>query len=124
MTIVGDGLLVVVVVVVVLEVLVLVLAALVAVAGNCSVQVGHPDVPCSSFARNLGFTFSKDMSLKKTTQTTCSEPHHYYIELRRISSIHQYLPIEATKTMVCTFVCIVQARLLQPSSFRLPPIHS
>ena len=45
--------------------------------------------------------FSENMLLDKHITTICQSD---YAEIRRISSVRQYLTVEATKTLVCAFV--------------------
>ena len=52
-------------------------------------------------ARNLSFMISDKMTLDKYISTVCRSA---YMKIRRISSIRQYLTVEATKTLVCAFV--------------------
>ena len=66
-----------------------------------SLTVGSIDIPFSSTARNLGFHFSRDMSISTHVQTVCRKA---YIDLRRISSIRHLLSEDATKTFLSAFV--------------------
>ena len=66
-----------------------------------SLTVGSTDIPFSSTARNLGFHFSKDMSISTHVQTVCRKA---YIDLRRISYIRHLLSEDATKTFLSAFV--------------------
>ena len=58
-------------------------------------------IPFATSARNLGFVISGDMSLDKHISNACRSES---VDIRRISSIRQYLAVEATKTLVCAFV--------------------
>ena len=66
-----------------------------------SIQVCDSKISFSSYARNLGFTMSSDMSLDKHVSLVCRSA---YFELHRISSIRQYLSIHITSTLICAFV--------------------
>ena len=55
----------------------------------------------SSSARNLGYIISEDMSLDAHISHICRSA---YIAIRQISSIRQYLTLQATKILVCAFV--------------------
>ena len=66
-----------------------------------SLPVGSADSPFTTCARNLGFMISDIMCLDKHTSKVCRSA---YVKIRRISSIRQYLTVEATKTLVCAFV--------------------
>ena len=66
-----------------------------------SVRVGHSDISFSSAARNLGAMFDSELALKEQVNKLCQLA---YLEIRRISSIQQYLSVEATKTVVSVLV--------------------
>jgi len=66
-----------------------------------SIHVGNADVLFSSSARNLGFIMSDTMSLETHITNICRSA---YIAIRQISTIRQFLTIEATKTLVCALV--------------------
>ena len=67
-----------------------------------SFHIGSADIPFRICARNLGFMVSDlSTSLDKHISSVCRSA---YLEIRRISSIHQYLTVEATKTLLCAFV--------------------
>ena len=66
-----------------------------------SIRVGSSDILFSPCARNLGFMLSDDLSLDKHISHICRSA---YLEIRKISSIRQYLTIQATKTLVSAFV--------------------
>ena len=66
-----------------------------------SLRVGSVNIPFATCARNLGLTISGNMSFDKHISIVCCSAH---VKIRRISSIRQYLTVEATKTLVCAFV--------------------
>ena len=49
----------------------------------------------------LGFMISDNLTLGKRSLTVCRSA---YVEIRHISSIRQYLTVEATQTLICAFV--------------------
>ena len=55
----------------------------------------------STTATNLGFHFADDMRIDAHVQDIC---HKVYIDIRRITSIHHILSIDATKTLLSAFV--------------------
>ena len=59
------------------------------------------DIPFTTCARNFGFMSSDHMTLNKHISAVCRSA---YVKIRRISSIHQYLHVEAIKTLVCAFI--------------------
>ena len=59
----------------------------------------------SSAAHNLCVIFDSEFALKEQVNKLCQLA---YLEIRRISSIWQYLSVEATKTL---FSCLVLSRL-------------
>ena len=66
-----------------------------------SITVGTSQIDFSTSARNLGYIITDDMSLNAHISHTCRTA---YIAIRQISTIRKYLTIEATKTLVCSFV--------------------
>jgi hypothetical protein len=66
-----------------------------------SIEVGSATIQFSSSARNLGFILSHDLSVEKHVTHVCRSA---YAALRQISSIRQYLSVDATKILVCAFV--------------------
>ena len=58
-----------------------------------SIHVGQSDISSSSAAHNLGVIFDSELALKKQVNKLCQLA---YLEIRRISSIQQYLSVEAT----------------------------
>ena len=52
-------------------------------------------------AKNLGVTLTNNLSMEKHVSNICRSA---YIEIQRISNIHHYLTIDATKTLLCAFV--------------------
>ena len=66
-----------------------------------SIMVCSSSVSFSSTARNLGFILSDDMTVDAHISHICRSA---YAALRQISSIRQYLTLEATKTLVCSLV--------------------
>ena len=63
-----------------------------------SLRVDIPFTPC---ARRLGFLISDNMTLDKHIWTVCCSA---YVKINHISSIRQYLSVEASKTLVCVIV--------------------
>ena len=59
------------------------------------------DIPFTTCARNFGFMSSDHMTLNKHISAVCRSA---YVKIRRISSIHQYLTVEAAKSLVCAVV--------------------
>ena len=51
--------------------------------------------------KNLGFMISDNMRLDKHISTVCNSA---YVAIRRIGSVRQYLTVEATTILICTFV--------------------
>ena len=66
-----------------------------------SILVCASSIPFSSSAQNLGFILSDDMTMDAHISHMCRSA---YIALRQISSIRQYLSLQATKTLVCSLV--------------------
>ena len=67
-----------------------------------SVKIGNADIPFVPCVRNLGFIVTAhELSLHNHVSNVCRSAN---LEIRRISSIRQYLSVEATKTLVCAFV--------------------
>ena len=66
-----------------------------------SVQLGSSDVSFSDTVRDLGFYLDSKLSLKPHIAKVCQTA---YIEIRRISSIRQFLTEEATKTLVTSCI--------------------
>ena len=66
-----------------------------------SVHVGQSGISFSSAARNLGVIFDSELALKEHVNKLCQLA---YLEIRRIGSIHQYLSVGATKTLVSSLV--------------------
>ena len=64
-------------------------------------DVGQSDISFSSAARNLGVIFDSELALEEQVNKLC---HQAYLQIRRISSIQQYLSVEATKTVVSVLV--------------------
>jgi hypothetical protein len=84
--------------------------ALIVHAKNCSdlddsltsLKVGEADITFSKSARDLGFMLSAEqLSLREHVTLICQSANY---ELRRISSVRQYLTRDATKVLVCSFV--------------------
>ena len=62
----------------------------------------HPtSILFSLQAKNMGVTFTNSRSMEKHLTKICRSA---YIEIRRISNIHHYLTIDATKALLCAFV--------------------
>ena len=55
----------------------------------------------SKSLRNLGIIFNNSFSLHQNIMNTCRAA---YMELRRISSIQNFLSVDATKTLMCSLV--------------------
>ena len=62
-----------------------------------TIFLSNTEVEFSGTVRNLGFIFDSDLLTKQHIIKMCKAA---YIEIRRISSIHQYLIEDATKTLV------------------------
>ena len=60
-----------------------------------TISLSNTDVEFSGTVRNLGFIFDSDLSMKQHIMKTCKAA---YIEIRRVSSIRQYITEDATKT--------------------------
>ena len=65
-----------------------------------SLRAGTADIPFTTCALNFGF-FISDNTLDRHIWTVCSSA---YVEIRHVSSIRQYLTVEAAKTLLCAFV--------------------
>ena len=65
------------------------------------VRVGQSGISFSSTAGNLGVIFDSELALKEQVNKLCQLA---YLEIRRIGSIRQYFSVEATKTLVSSFV--------------------
>ena len=65
-----------------------------------SLRVCSTDILFTTCARSPGFMIS-NMSLDKHISNVC---RCAYVEIRRTSSLRQYLTVEATTTLVCAFV--------------------
>jgi len=63
--------------------------------------LGPCEVPFSKKVRDLGFTLDSDMTMKQHIIRVCQAG---YAELKRISSICQFLTEEATKTLVTSCI--------------------
>ena len=61
-----------------------------------TISLCNTDIEFAEIARNLGFIFDSDLSLKPHILKTCKAA---YIEIRRTSSIRQYLTEDASKTL-------------------------
>ena len=59
-----------------------------------SIHIGDTDILFSLQAKNLGVTLTNNLSMEKHVINICRSA---YIEIRRISNIHQDLTIDATK---------------------------
>ncbi len=66
-----------------------------------SISLGSSTIKPSESVRNLGVTLDQTLSFKKYVSSVC---RICYLELRRISSVRHLLSVEATKTLVCSFV--------------------
>ena len=66
-----------------------------------TIALGNTSISFANCVRDLGFFFDQDLSMKQHIIKTCQAA---YIEIRRISSIHQYLTTEATKTLVSSSI--------------------
>ena len=66
-----------------------------------SLSFGHNVISFSTTAKNLGFHLTDDMRIDAHVQDIC---RNVYIDIRRISSIHHLLSIDATKTLLSAFV--------------------
>ena len=66
-----------------------------------SMRIGDTDVDFSDLVKNLGVTLDSSLSMLQQVTKTCTAA---YIELRPISSICQYLTVDATKTLISAFV--------------------
>ena len=66
-----------------------------------TVSLSNTDVEFSGTIHNLGFIFGSDLSVKQHVIKTCKGA---YIEIRCISSIHQYFSEDITKTLVSSCI--------------------
>ena len=66
-----------------------------------SMQINQVNVPFSPSVRSLGVVLDQTLSFKQHVLSICRVA---YLELRRISTIRQYLSVDATKTLICAFV--------------------
>ena len=66
-----------------------------------SMRIGDTDVDFSDLDKNLGVTLDSSLSMHQQVTNTCTAA---YIKLLRISSICQYLTVDATKTLISAFV--------------------
>ena len=62
-----------------------------------TISLSNTNVEFSGTVRNLGFIFDSDLSMKQNIIKTCKAA---YIEIRCLSSIHQYLTEDTAKTLV------------------------
>ena len=63
-----------------------------------SLRVDTADIPFTTCTRNLGFKISNNFTLDKHISRVCRSA---CVEIKRISSIRQYMTVEATKPLVC-----------------------
>ena len=70
-----------------------------------SLRVGTADIPFTTFVRRLGLLILDNLILDKHKHslTVC---RYVFVEIRRISSVRQYLTVEATKTIVPLLCCL------------------
>ena len=66
-----------------------------------SITLNGSEVQISRVVRNLGVHVDASLSFQQQVSHIC---RICYLELRRISSIRQYLTEDATKTLICSFV--------------------
>ena len=66
-----------------------------------SMRIGDTDIDFSDLVNNLGVTLNSSLSMHQQMTNTCTAAH---IKLRRISSICQYVTVDATKTLISAFV--------------------
>lgn len=66
-----------------------------------SISLNNTDIEFSQTVRNLGFLLDNDLTLKRHIMKTCKAA---YIEIRRISSIRQYLTVDAAKKLVTSSI--------------------
>ena len=59
------------------------------------------NIPFSPLVCSLGVTLDPTLTFREHISNICKTA---YFELRRVSSIHHYLSVDATKTLVCSFV--------------------
>ena len=64
-------------------------------------RIKMSDISFSSAARNLSVIFDSELALKEQVNKLCQL---VYLEIRRIGLIRQYLSVEATRTLVSSFV--------------------
>ena len=61
-------------------------------------RIDTADIPFTTCTRNLGFKILNNLTLNKHISTVCRSA---CVEIKRISSIRQYMTVEATKPLVC-----------------------
>ena len=66
-----------------------------------SMQCSQVDISFSPSVRSLGVVLVQTLSFKQHVLNICIVA---YLELHRISTIHHYLSVDATKTLICAFV--------------------
>ena len=66
-----------------------------------SLNINGIPIEFSKSLRNLGIIFDNSFSLHQNIMNTCRAA---YMELRRISSIRNFLSVDATKTLMCSLV--------------------
>jgi hypothetical protein len=66
-----------------------------------SMVLNSVDIPLSNGSLNLGFWFDEDLSMKQHVKNIRKQA---YAQIRRISSIRQFLTEDATKKLVCACV--------------------
>ena len=66
-----------------------------------SMRIGDTNIDFSDLVKNLCVTLDSSLSMHQQVSNTCTAA---YIEFRRISSICQYLTVDAAKTLVSAFV--------------------
>ena len=69
-----------------------------------NVDLGNTSISFSDHVRDLGFFIDKEVSMQHHISKTCQSA---YFELRRISSIRNYLTFEATKTLVTSCIHVL-----------------
>ena len=66
-----------------------------------SMTVGCADITFSNQVKNLGVTIDSSLSMHQQVTNVCTSA---FIELKHIGSIHQYLTMDATKTLISAFI--------------------
>ena len=61
-------------------------------------RVDTAGIPFTTCTRNLGFKIVNNLTLDKHISTVCRSA---CVEIKRISSIRQYMTVEAAKPLVC-----------------------